>query len=787
VTSPGANHVRRPCVALRPDSGYALTWEDDSQGAHFDLYFTLLDGNAQVDARLAPEASDAMSRRLVRITDTPGDASGFAALADGNGFVLAYQSPDEINSDRMGVYALALTPAGAFDAQERPATPLLKSGRYVAANLLDVDGTSQAAVSAAWTGASYYLLRTTLGATAAARNVQWVRLGADGAVDTSYGVGGVQQVVSGWPILAMETLWTGNDRLVSATIDIFGIITLYLRDALGAPVASFGTGGAATLADTVTILQTVCPQIGFFTMPSFRLMVGYATVQGGALQLRQQSVDSHGVRVGTAANLAAATGVARHNWYQFVNGEARSIAIYQRTVGPVTQVHCRRFQVNGTPDGAERDLSAAAGEGMNGVIARRPVNVSSTNREYGAAWQYRAAAAAAWEIHFSRLDRQGVPMANPPAPAPPMPVRDVVVINGASAGWSAGKSAVEPQLVSTYTHEPWANPPGVLPAGTSLPAWSPSYGLAWIGIEADGTRMLYFTALDENGQRLTVPAPPLPAPPPPAAGPPLLPPAPVGILALSTAGSSVREFKLVWNGRVFFLDWVEEENGHLHHRCTTVNRHANQIANDIPSAALIRATLVNGATNFTGATLPDLANGSGWGRVNVRQCFSPAPPVTLHVRDDCAIGPGRSITYRFSLPAGTALLRVTLNWTDPPGPRLVNHLHLTVRVPVSPGPGLLPEYRGNRWNTAAGQTHLSRPMANPRLAADNHENVQTFKQVVLANPPAGNYEVTVDAAIFPADPFNQQNLQPFALVFAGTGPEVTFNQTVAAVTGSPIY
>ena len=109
-------------------------------------------------------------------------------------------------------------------------------------------------------------------------------------------------------------------------------------------------------------------------------------------------------------------------------------------------------------------------------------------------------------------------------------------------------------------------------------------------------------------------------------------------------------------------------------------------------------------------------------------------------------------------------------------------------APAAPAPpNLRPEYRGNLWDTAAGSTHLSRPVNNPPLPADNHENIQTFKQVVLANPLPGEYSVEVSAAPFPADPFNQQNLQAFALVFAGTGLEVRFNQPVAAVQGTAAY
>ena len=779
VSVAAANHVRRPQLLCHPDSGYVLLWEDDLQNGHFDLYCAFLDSNGQVDSHLAAAADDTLSRRLLRLSDTPGDIDGFAAVGDAEGFSLIYQSPDELNSDRLGVYALNLTRAGAFAAQENPGTPLLKSGRYVVASPLDHDSTALSALSAVWTGASYYILRLAPGA-GLADSLQWLRLHADGAVDAGYGVSGIREMPAPFLILSVEALWTGNDRLISVANDALAAITLTLHDAQGAPVTEFGTAGAARLRDPLPIDDRIPAQIGFFTTPSLHVIVAYGTIQAGVRQLRQQRVNRLGARVGTPTDLARVDGVARHGWFQFVNSEARSIAIYQRVNGAVTRVHCRRFRPDGTADGAERDLSAAAGEASNGVLARRPTAANSTNREYGAAWQYRANNASRWEIRFSRLDRQGRPLANPPGTTPPMPVSDIVVIATGTPGWNASREAIEPQLVCTCTHEPWANPPAVLPAGTSLPVWSPAYGLAWIGVETDGARLLYFTVLDENGQRLAV------APPPPPAGP-LNPRAPVGILQLSAAGSRVQDFQLVWNGRVFLVYWVEEESGHLHHRYTAINRHASQNANDIPSAALLRATLVNGATNITPGPLPDSAAGYGWGRVNLRQSLSPAPPVTLHVRDDCAIGPGRTVSYRFTLPAGTALLRVTLNWTDPPGPRLVNHLHLTVRPPAPPGPGIRPEYRGNLWSSVAGQTHLSRAVATPAVAADNHEDIQTFKQVVLANPAAGDYEVEVSATAFPADPFNQQNLQAFALVFAGSGPEVRFSLPAAAVAGAAVY
>jgi|GEM_PF-1473572 subtilisin family serine protease len=775
---PAGATLRRLRLEAHPDSGFALFFEDNSQNGHFDQYFTFLDTNGEVDERipLDPETG----RRVMRLSDTPDDVNGFGVFTDDQGFVVLYYSPDEINSDQSAVYALAITSSGAFQAHEDSSTPMLRSGNYVAVDALDHNVTALDRVSAVWTGSHYYILRQS--PDNLFHRLEWLRLNADGAEDRSYGIGGTLLMPIQFLISGAELLWTRNDRIVTALNDLIFGITVHLFDAQGAPVASFGTAGAAALQDTVPLHDRITPQLGFVAQPTQRIIVAYATVQGGNLQLRQQRLNTSGNRIGTAANLAAADGVAPHNWFRFVNSANRSIAIYHRVNGAVTRVHCRRFRADGTADGAERNISAAVGEGINGVIAERPTIINSNRREYGAAWQYRANDAADWEIHFSRLGTNGTPLANPPPPAPARPVSDVTVISAATPGWVAGRQAVEPQLVSTFTHEPWTNPPSPLPAGTALPRWSPSYGLAWIGEESTGERQLYFTVLDENGSRLSVPQPP-----PAAPGAALLAPVQIGITRISSGDVRVQDFKLVWNGKVFFITWTEEAAGRLHHRYTALNRHGDRNAYALPSAALLRATLVGGATNITPASLPDLTTGYGWGRLNLRQALSPAPPVTLHVRDDCAIGPGRTVSYTFTLPPGTALLRVTLNWTDPPGPRLVNRLHLRVLAPTPAGPGLLPEYRGNVWDTTAGRTHLSRPIPDPPTAADNHENIQTYKQVVLENPPAGIYTVEVFAEAFPADAFNQQNLQAFALVFAGSGPEVRFRQTVAEVTGAPVY
>jgi hypothetical protein len=145
------------------------------------------------------------------------------------------------------------------------------------------------------------------------------------------------------------------------------------------------------------------------------------------------------------------------------------------------------------------------------------------------------------------------------------------------------------------------------------------------------------------------------------------------------------------------------------------------------------------------------------------------------VRDDNALGPGRSARYRFTLPSGTKLLRATLAWCDPPAARVVNRLHLLV---TPPGGGN--RYQGNTWS-AAPNSAFSRLVA-PGTAL---QTVHNTEQVVVRDPPPGVYGVEIVAENFGAHSFNQLNLQPFSLVFVGSGEEVRFGGLPAVPL--PIY
>lgn len=296
-----------------------------------------------------------------------------------------------------------------------------------------------------------------------------------------------------------------------------------------------------------------------------------------------------------------------------------------------------------------------------------------------------------------------------------------------------------------------------------LESVDPGYGLAFIGQAAvGGKRTLYFTVLDENGNRIQLPQ----APPNPATA--------ASILQVTGREADVREFKLIWNGRIFRLTWTEVEAGRIRHMQTGLTRHGGLDVYQGPSGALLRATLINGATNMNNTTLPNMPTapitndnrnqGYGWGRANLRQSLAPSSPVTYYVRDDGSVGPGRAARYRFSLPPRTVLLRATLTWNDPPGPLVVNNLHLRITVSSS---GQI--YHGNTWQPAPNAWK-----SQPVVAGAVFDNNQNVEQIVIDNPPAGDYDVEVIAQPFPTNPHMRFNAQPFALVFTGSGREVRF-------------
>jgi hypothetical protein len=362
------------------------------------------------------------------------------------------------------------------------------------------------------------------------------------------------------------------------------------------------------------------------------------------------------------------------------------------------------------------------------------------------AWQYRPGAAANWEIRFSALGRNGQVSAAD---------QDVAVIAG-------GNHATDPQLV-------WH---------------TDGYGLAWLEQAlGGGPHRLFFTVLDSHGNRVDL----------------RLPGAPAAVLAalhqVSETGADVQNFHLVWNGRSFRITWVEIMAGELRHMQTALMVLRQQNQPDTynhpyhhPTSALIRATLINGATNIRRTRLPNVGNdpndGYGWGRLNLRQSLTPLPPVTFYARDDASVAASQIVRYRFSLPANTRLLRATLAWTDPPDVSLVNNLNLRITAPDGR------VYVGNRWGAAGTPAaQFSDPLPAP-LPANPFEGVHNVEQIALSGAPGlpmGEYLVEVLGGLFRDNAFNQFPGQPFALVFVGSGQEIRYGPGGLGGGAIPIY
>lgn len=184
-----------------------------------------------------------------------------------------------------------------------------------------------------------------------------------------------------------------------------------------------------------------------------------------------------------------------------------------------------------------------------------------------------------------------------------------------------------------------------------------------------------------------------------------------------------------------------------------------------PSAALIKATLINGATDIspgqygTGATrecYPAPDNSQGWGRLNVKQSLCPDPPAVSEFADETtALSTGDYRDYYYTVINNTVPLKVTLVWTDYPGSvlaakELVNDLDLTVASP----------------------TGASQPFAPNRT-----DNVE---QVVIASPEVGTYRVRVTAHDVPVGP------QDYALVVTGGLPDTYIAGQVTSTSGAPV-
>jgi Subtilase family len=172
-----------------------------------------------------------------------------------------------------------------------------------------------------------------------------------------------------------------------------------------------------------------------------------------------------------------------------------------------------------------------------------------------------------------------------------------------------------------------------------------------------------------------------------------------------------------------------------------------------PSAALLRASLVNSAKSMANA--PAIPGGcQGWGRVLLEDVlYFAGDDRRLWVVDDAdgfAMGSSGEVRqWELDVFDPSEPLEITLAWTDFPStpaanPTINNDLDLEVVGPT----GLT--FRGNVFLFGESST------------GGSADRLNTLEQVFLANPPTGVYTVTVRSFNVPDGP------QPFALLATGS-------------------
>ncbi|MEM7066793.1 MAG: S8 family serine peptidase [Cyanobacteria bacterium P01_B01_bin.77] len=109
--------------------------------------------------------------------------------------------------------------------------------------------------------------------------------------------------------------------------------------------------------------------------------------------------------------------------------------------------------------------------------------------------------------------------------------------------------------------------------------------------------------------------------------------------------------------------------------CALIRQHVMKLGHD-PSAALIKALIVNGAVNIR-TTVP--ANDQGWGRVDLSESIqSGGNPIQFDDDIDHSVGSLDIRIFRARVADPSKPMTVTLVWRDPPGREIQNELHLQV-------------------------------------------------------------------------------------------------------------
>ncbi|MCK4758279.1 MAG: S8 family serine peptidase, partial [Thermoplasmata archaeon] len=176
-----------------------------------------------------------------------------------------------------------------------------------------------------------------------------------------------------------------------------------------------------------------------------------------------------------------------------------------------------------------------------------------------------------------------------------------------------------------------------------------------------------------------------------------------------------------------------------------------------PSAALVKAAMINGAVDLETADVPNMVE--GWGRIHLENSlyFQGDSRVVRYI-DYGMNMPGTtkgaglctddSIEYKFNVTGAASPFRVSLVWSDYKGDpaasiMLVNDLDLSVEAPGGS------TYKGNVFSGGDSQT------------GGSYDVLNNIECAYLSSPAVGEYTITINASNIPIGP------QDFALVVSG--------------------
>ena len=166
---------------------------------------------------------------------------------------------------------------------------------------------------------------------------------------------------------------------------------------------------------------------------------------------------------------------------------------------------------------------------------------------------------------------------------------------------------------------------------------------------------------------------------------------------------------------------------------------------DSPSAALLKAALINGARS-----LPEGSSKDGFGIIDMAGTTIALKEGAFQIQDEwMGVAQGAGLSYKFTVTDTTAPFKATLAWTDPAAEAdsphaLVNDLDLIVQTPD----GRM--YYGNHF-----------------LGKNSPDRINNVEQVYLPSPAPGEYTVRVVGAAVNRSVISGSSvaLQDFALVW----------------------